>query len=289
MKTRLFVALTAASAIVLLSAPAANAHLDIDWPAMADVDQKAFPCGAFGQAATPAKHIFRPGQTITVRYTETIGHEGHFRVAFAPTLADLDAPIGCGDVRALGPDGDNAKMTILADGINLSPSANDTELGCPGRVGDRIATSNVSYTVDVTLPDAECTDCYLQMIQFMTDKAPLDPDPNLTAIGQKPITDGGNDLYFRCASVTLTNDPNAEISTDIEVGGGDTPDAGPNDPDASVGGNAGADAGQAGGGGGGPVEGGCAYQSSTSTGGVLLLLFAMACWWRRPRTALQKK
>lgn len=280
MKIRLLLA----SVLLLSFSQTANAHLDIDWPAMAGVNQKAYPCGAIGQAATPALHNFRPGQTITIRYTETIGHPGNFRVAFAPTLADLDAPIGCGDIRPLGPDVGNANMTILADGFNLAPSANDAAMGCSGRVGDRVPTSGVPYTIDVTLPNVECTDCYLQMIQFMTDKPPLDPDPNLTAIGQQPAINGGNDLYFRCASVTLTNDPNAEISTDLEAG--DTPDAGPGDPDAAPGNPGAADAG--GQVGGGPVDGGCACQSSGSTGGVLLLLFAMACWWRRPRRAYQK-
>jgi MYXO-CTERM domain-containing protein len=283
MKTRLLFAGVAASALLLLSAPPADAHLDIDWPAMAGVNQKAFPCGAIGQAAAPAKHNFRPGQTITIRYTETIRHSGNFRVAFAPTLADLDAPIGCGDIRPVGPDGN---MTILADGFNLAASANDDIMGCPGRVGDRIPTSGVEYTVEVTLPNAECTDCYLQMIQFMTDKPPLDPDPNLTIIGQQPALNGGNDLYFRCASVTLTNDPNVEVSTDLEAGG-DPPDAGPvGTPDAG-GGNAGGDAG--GQVGGGPVDGGCACNGSNSTGGLMLLLFALAFYWGRPRRARQRR
>jgi MYXO-CTERM domain-containing protein len=176
-------------------------------------------------------------------------------------------------------------MTILADGMNLAASGNDAIMGCDGRIGDRVPTSGVPYTVEVTLPDAECTDCYLQMFQFMTDKPPLDPDPNLTAIGQKPATNGGNDLYFRCAHVTLTNDPNAEISTDMEVGGADAGPGDPGAPDAAPGNPGGGDAGQVGG---GPVDGGCACQGSNSSGGLLLLLFAMACWWRRPRRAYQK-
>ena len=284
MKTRLFATGIAASAILLLGAPAADAHFDIDWPEMTGVNQKAYPCGAIGAAVGGATHIFRPGQTITIRYTETIGHEGNFRVAFAPTLADLDAPLGCGDIRPLGPDVGNANMTILADGLNLSPSPNDEIMGCPGRIGDRVATSGVPYTVEVTLPDAECTGCYLQMIQFMTDKPPLDPDPNLTAIGQQPQTNGGNDLYFRCANVTLTNDPEAVISTDPEATGGS--DAGPGDSDAGAGNPDAPDAGPGGGNNAGdagtasgPVDGGC--QTSGGTSGGLWLLALGALFWRR--------
>lgn len=261
----------------------AEAHLDIDWPAMTGANQKAYPCGAIAAAPGGAEHIFRPGQTITIRYTETIGHEGNFRVAFAPTLADLDAPIGCGDIRPLGPDLGNPNMSILSDGLNLSASPNDAIMGCPGRVGTRIATSGVPYTVDVTLPDAECNGCLLQMIQFMSDKPPLDPDPNLTAIGQVPQTNGGNDLYFRCANITLTNDPNVEVSTDPEVNLGDA-DAGPEEtPDAGA--VAGADggangAGDAGTNGAEPVDGsGC--QTGSQSGSLWFLLLGALLWCRR--------
>tara|TARA_R110002096_G_scaffold44526_6_gene120145 strand:+ start:43512 stop:44357 length:846 start_codon:yes stop_codon:yes gene_type:complete len=275
----------AAPVLLLSFSQDAEAHLDINWPAMTGVNQKAFPCGAISGAPAGALHTFRPGQTITIRYTETIGHEGNFRVAMAPTLGDLDAPIGCGDIRPLGPDANNPNMTILADGFNLSESANDEIMGCPGRIGTRIATSGVPYTIDVTLPNEECTNCYLQMIQFMSDKPPLDPDPNLTGIGQTPATNGGNDLYFRCANITLTNDPNAEISTDPEFIG---PDAGPGEPDASPGVD-GPDAGAASNGSdagasSGATGSGC-QTSGSSQGGGLMLLVLGALWWRRRREA----
>ncbi len=278
-----------AAPIILLSYPqVADAHIDMDWPAMSGVNQKAFPCGAIAGAPAGAQHTFRPGQTITIRYTETIGHEGNFRVAMAPTLADLDAPLGCGDIRPIGPDANNPNMSILADGFNLSASPNDEIMGCPGRVGTRIATSGVPFTIDVTLPDVECTNCFLQMIQFMTDKPPLDPDPNLTAIGQTPQTNGGNDLYFRCANITLTNDPNAVISTDPEVTGED-PDAGPvdpNDPDAGDDDPGNPSAGDAGASpGGGTIDGSGCQTSGSSQGGGLWLLLLGAIWWRRRNVA----
>lgn len=76
-----------------------------------------------------------------------------------------------------------------------------------------------TFSADVTLPDIECDHCTLQLIQVMYDKA--------------PYVVGTNDLYYRCADLTLkrdapppSNDPPAD---DEPVSPGD-PDA-----DASVG------------------------------------------------------
>jgi len=45
-------------------------------------------------------------------------------------------------------------------------------------------------TVSVILPDIECDNCTLQVIQVMADKP--------------PYTLGGNDLYYQCADIVLT-------------------------------------------------------------------------------------
>lgn len=203
------------SALTLLPA-LALAHVDLDWPVMASTSQKDGPCGS--PAAGAAVHTFRPGSTITVRYTETIGHPGHFRVAMAPTAGDLTPPTDCGDVGT--PLEKVGNMTILADGVNLAASANDDIMGCPGRVGTRTPVSNTAFTVDVTFPNEECQGCVLQMIQFMTDKPPLGDA-------------GGNDLYFRCAYINLSNQ--GEVSTDLgemnpAPGGDPGTDPGGSDP-----------------------------------------------------------
>jgi len=212
-----------AAAIAFLPA-LASAHVDLDWPVMASTTQKDGPCGS--PAADAPVYTFRPGSTISVRYTETIGHPGHFRVAMAPTANDLTPPTDCGDVGA--PLEKVGNMTILADGVNIAASANDDIMGCPGRVGTRTPVSNTSFAVDVTFPNEECQGCVLQMIQFMTDKPPLGDA-------------GGNDLYFRCAYINLSN--TGEVSTDLgdgnpPPGGGDPgTDPGGSDPGTDPGGS----------------------------------------------------
>ncbi len=79
-------------------------------------------------------------------WKETIGHPGHFRIAFDPN----------------------------GDGLFQDPSSFTDVSPRPGVLKDNIAdkTGTQTYTEQVTLPDVECTKCTLQVVQIMTDKAP---------------------------------------------------------------------------------------------------------------------
>ena len=70
-------------------------------------------------------------------------------------------------------------------------------------IADRIPDGTLSY--DLTLPDVECDNCTLQLIQMMTDKPPYTTDT------------GSNDIYYACVDLVLS---------------GSAPDAGPGAPDA---------------------------------------------------------
>ncbi|HEY0136769.1 MAG TPA: SCE4755 family polysaccharide monooxygenase-like protein [Nannocystis sp.] len=70
-----------------------------------------------------------------------------------------------------------------------------------------------SYRQEVTLPAVECDRCTLQVVQVMTDKPPYGD---------------GNDLYYQCVDLVLSEDAEAEATTSsldgasggCDVGGG---------------------------------------------------------------------
>lgn len=172
-------------------------------------NQKSSPCGGSCDSRSDRVSVFEPGETITVRWDETINHPGHYRIAFDDDGSDDFAdPADFDDIQ------DPPVLPVLLDGIA------DKNGGI--------------YEVQVTLPDVECENCTLQLIQMMTEKGP---------------TYGDNDLYYRCADLALRS------------GGGGSPDAGNGGPP------------DAGGGGGGDDGGGC-HSGSGTPGGAALLGFA---------------
>src|SRR6516162_594899 len=80
----------------LLVPSTAHAHFTLDYPPAWTVDsdtlgdpQKAYPCGVLAtDTYTKSNAItsFSPGQTITVKWTEVIAHDGWFRIA----VSDVD-------------------------------------------------------------------------------------------------------------------------------------------------------------------------------------------------------
>lgn len=131
-----------------LLAHGAAAHIALDAPKARYAELKEGPCGrGAGDARTSNVTSFRSGQTITVKWRETIGHPGHYRISFDPTgtRAFVD-PKSFTDV--------SSAPSVLADGIV-----------------DKVGSG--SYSQEIKLPDVECTTCTLQLIQVMTDKTPF--------------------------------------------------------------------------------------------------------------------
>ncbi len=130
----------------LVAALPAASHIRLDEPVARYTDQKSGPCGRAGGERTDRVTVYKPGATLTVRWTETIDHPGHYRIAF-----DED-----GDERFPVPaafDDTSGGPTVLVDGI-----------------ADRAGGGE--YEQVVTLPNVECERCTLQLIQMMTDKPP---------------------------------------------------------------------------------------------------------------------
>lgn len=188
------------AAVALLSTQRAEAHIDMDGVLEArGGDQKAAPCEGLPRSETP--YEFEPGATISIGVMEGIPHDGYFRIAFDDDGTDFEdpqsiAPINpdrygegqkcqgtpqdrCGksDFCNMVSDGDGP--TVLWD--NLEP-----HLGVDVTLGQ-----TRSWTVQ--LPDVECDNCTLQVIQVMED-------PVGTAHG--PF-DGENDIYYRCVDIVL--------------------------------------------------------------------------------------
>ncbi|WP_428265397.1 SCE4755 family polysaccharide monooxygenase-like protein [Haliangium sp.] len=186
---------------LLLVGSNALAHIQLDEPAQRCADQKAGPCGGCNDRSSTVT-VYEPGQTITVRWRETINHPGHYRIAFDDDgQDDFQDPTGFDDIQ------DPPVLPVLLDGI-LDPSDG---------TGPREAT--------VTLPNVECENCTLQLIQVMTDKGP---------------TYGDNDLYYQCADIALrvggAGDPDAGPTPGVDAGPTPGTDAGPDPDDGDSGG-----------------------------------------------------
>ncbi len=170
--------------------------------------QKTEPCGQDdgNPAFVPTNLIttYEAGSTITISFTETVSHPGHYRVSLAQDMAALPAdpavtPVGndeCGST----PINNNPTLPLLADGL----LAHTQPLNGP-------------QTMQVQLPAGmTCTNCVLQVTQFMS---------NHTA----PC------YYHHCATVTIT----AEPVTPGDAGVNPTGDAGTTpepEPDGASGG-----------------------------------------------------
>ena len=153
-------------ASALMAAPAvASAHIRLTSHASRYGDeQKSSPCGRTGGERGSNVYTYAPGETITVAWDEYINHPGHFRVAF-------DA------------DGDDDL---------LDPASPDDSYTNDAVLLDDIPDASGSYAVEITLPDVECDQCTLQVIQLMTDK-----------LGNGY---GNDDVYHRCVDLVLTRD-----------------------------------------------------------------------------------
>ena len=163
----------------------ALAHMALEaplprYPTDGDGDNKSCPCGV-GQGdrtcnvasdrSDPDRSdditTYAPGETITLRWRETIGHAGRWRIAFDEDGADMR----------------DFNANILED---IEDPGGDA-----GNTGD----GNL-WEVEVTLPTTPCDNCTLQLVQIM-DGQTEDPVDN-------PV---GRSSYYQCADVVLSGTP----------------------------------------------------------------------------------
>lgn len=153
----------AAVAALFVTAPAA-AHFKLDTPVDAivvDADgdpQKSEPCGSAGAPSSNKITKVGAGTKLVVRWTETVPHPGHFRIAIAEDRDDLVDPepvVTDNDCKS-APIQSSPVAPVVADGVADHGSS---------AVGD-------TYQEEITIPSTPCEKCTLQVTQFMKQHAP---------------------------------------------------------------------------------------------------------------------
>jgi hypothetical protein len=185
---------------------------------------------------------YRPGETITIKVKEFVPHPGYFRIAF-----DNDGDDGFKEPQSINPVVDpktkKPHRECLRDGVDQCGESdfnnNDTVLmdNLDPHVANVLSEAK-TYTWKVTLPDVECTNCTLQIIQVMEDTIHGGYCP------KGECNEGGayvEDIYHTCidlvlkADATGENNPTPPATGDDDEGGdgdsGDGDDSGGGDGD----------------------------------------------------------
>ncbi len=127
---------------------------------------KTAPCGNIARTTTPK--VYKPGQEITVQWEETINHKGYFMLRFSEK----------GDT-------DFEKNVLAAEITDTQDEPLNSMNGETHR-----------YTKKVKLPNIECTDCTLQLVQVMTEVT-RNPDGSLPPSA----------YYYSCSDIQLGDAP----------------------------------------------------------------------------------
>jgi hypothetical protein len=176
--------LLATTGLVVALAGSASAHISLTFPVARTVkntgQKGAPPCGTMG-AKNPQK--FRPGETIMVKWDETVSHVGHFRIAFDDDGMDFPAPAARKET--------NTELPVFMDGL-----FEKTKSGPMGL-----------HQMSITFPNKPCANCMLQVIQIMK----VDPPYETTA---------GSDVYYQCADIVLEGEPMGGGGADAGAPGG---------------------------------------------------------------------
>ena len=178
---------------------AADAHFVLMEPATTIAQnnlgdpQKIAPCG--GVSANPGRGTpanpgvptnavtpVKGGSTLHITIQETVFHPGHYRVALARNASQLPA-----DPVVTTRDTDRGPISVSA--AVLKPAAP------PVIVDDLFAHTERPaglWETDITIPNVDCPDCLLQVIQFMAEHA---------------RNADGDFSYHHCATLNITADP----------------------------------------------------------------------------------
>jgi hypothetical protein len=130
-----------------------HARLTTPEPRTINTNLKSAPCGV-ARSAEQKTTAFTAGERATVTFAETVPHPGHYVVRFSPA--------------------GESNFTVLADNL-------------PNPDGQQLVN-----TVEVTIPSTPCTDCVIQLEQFMSES---------------------NTSYFSCANISVAAAPSNNTET----------------------------------------------------------------------------
>jgi uncharacterized protein (TIGR03382 family) len=185
-------------ALAVLHAPAvASAHIRITSPTPRSADQlKQRHCGQTGGARANVQ-TYRPGAPLHLVWDEYVSHPGWFRISFQQNGDTFEIP-----PVSNGPVGSGAASNYPTENLTGKTDPATGSL----IIADRIAHGTSSF--DLTLPNVECSNCTLQLIQMMIDKPPYASDTT------------SDDIYFQCVDLVLSaSAPPPDAGTGDGTGG----------------------------------------------------------------------
>jgi hypothetical protein len=190
--------LTVAAAALLVLPVAASAHFRLLTPSSNLIEnqlgdpQKMAPCGGVtGNPGTQTNVVtpVRGGDMLRVQVSETVFHPGHYRIALAvkdrkelpadPMVMTRQGPNGA--VQSVSADIAPAKPPILADGLFMHTDRQQTP---------------IPWETEVKLPNINCDQCTLQVIQFMAEHG---------------LNKDGDFSYHHCATLKIIANPKLPI------------------------------------------------------------------------------
>ncbi len=269
-------------ATVGVAAPA-FAHISVDQGGThlsryGDSYLKDQPCGKAGGTRGTNIYTYAPGATITVSFVETISHPSYFRFAFQQSGDDeFKEPASIKPIDPNRPcpidSGDHCGASDFYNTPNVLPGMDDLD--------PHLAGASKTWTYQVTLPNVECDNCTLQIIQVMEDNqfhGDYDPTPGV----------GIEDIYHQCIDLVLKN--GAPTTNDGGTGGAGGGGGGTGGTGGSGGGGTGGSGGGGTGGSGGGTgatgsKGGCAMSGGAplALGSLLFAALALLAIRRRAR------
>lgn len=183
-------------AVLVLVATSALAHIHLDAPPSFQVTdalgnpQKTAPCGGAGTASNVVTTV-EAGSTLTVTWTDTIPHPGHYRISVAPNQGDFVTP-----VPVLNNGGTNCQSAPIEANPVLPTVADGVFPHTTGATG-------MVRSYDITVPMMSCDNCTLQLMQFMASHAP-------------PC------FYYQCATLRIVPpDAGTPMDAGTDAGAGD--------------------------------------------------------------------
>jgi hypothetical protein len=204
-------------------AEVAHAHLSLEqggthMSRYGDGEIKDGPCGRDGGTRGDNVYTYEPGSTITIKAKEFIPHPGYFRIAF-----DDDGDDGFVDPASIKPI--DPERPCPYDGNDKCGESDffNNETVLMDNLDPHLSNGQPTYTWEVKLPDVECDNCTLQIIQVMEDTVhgPYAPKGSANEIFYI------EDVYHTCIDLVLKRggspDDNPEPPP-VEDGTGDSGD-----------------------------------------------------------------